>query len=54
MYKLIGTVLWKKYFPVKEWNYKEILNTNFNLSFGKAKSKNRGFCDKMKSIVLSN
>ena len=40
--------------PVKEWNYKEIFNTNLNLSFGKDKSENRCFCDKMKSIVLSN
>ena len=39
---------------MKEWNCKEIFNTNFNLSFGKTKSGNRCFCDKMKSIVLSN
>ena len=44
----------KKYVPVKEWNCKEIFNTNFNLSFGKAKSDNRCFCDKMKYIVWSN
>ena len=37
---------------MKEWNYKEIFNTNFNLSFGRAKSENRCFCDKMKYTVL--
>ena len=44
----------KKFFSMKEWNYKEIFNTNFNLSFCKGKSENRSFCDIMKSIVLSN
>ena len=42
------------HFALKEWNYKEIVNTNFNLSFGKVKSENLCFCDKIKSIVFSN
>ena len=37
-----------------ELRYKEIFSTNFNLSFDKAKSENRYFGDKIKSIVLNN